>query len=259
MAIYRNRPVTNFTFSLVNKNTNEPVVTGTVTIYITKDDNGQVLASNPAEYNGNNEWGINFSADEMNANFISILILHDDAVTLTYNIVTEEPVETVATSSSFLGTGSSITDGFTYYGSLVGADNYFSQSLNNDAWDDSTVNRRERALSTATKAIDKLNFEGVKNDQLQNLQFPRNDDLTIPLDIEYACYELAVALLDGVNVEQEAQTIGVISESYSGVRTTYDGSYVNEHIRAGIPSIVAWEYLKPYLRDPRLMRISRVN
>ena len=259
MGLIRGEVLNSYSFVLINSTTNIEITSGTVTVYISKDNAPEVVTTNTAAHQGSGRWTINFTADEMDARFISIRIAHNDALPLVFNFATDEPIVTTATSSSFLGTGSSITDGYTYYGSLVGADNYFLQKLEVDAWEDSTINKRERALSTATKAIDRLNFEGIKADSLQDLQFPRNDDLVIPLDIEYACYELALAFLDGVNVEQEAQTIGVMSESYSGVRTTYDGDYVNEHIRAGIPSITAWEYLKPFLRDPRLMRISRVN
>ncbi len=111
----------------------------------------------------------------------------------------------------------------------------------------------------ATRAIDRLNFAGDKADDAQALQFPRGEDVSVPKDIEYACYELALAFLDGVDLEQEAQSVGVASDAFSGVRTTYDGDSYAEHMRAGIPSIVAWQYLKPYLRDPREIVISRVN
>lgn len=143
-----------------------------------------------------------------------------------------------------------------HYGTLEKADTYFSERLNTSIWEMSIVSDRTKAMLMATKAIDRLNYANVKTAELQ---FPRGDDTVVPVEIEYACYEIALALLDGVDVDQEAQTIGVMSETYSGVRSTYDGDYVNHHIRAGIPSIIAWDYLKPFLRDPRLLNVSRVN
>ena len=148
---------------------------------------------------------------------------------------------------------------FDYYGSVSEADSYFDNRLNSRAWDDAVYKDKQRSLIMATKAIDKLNFAGDMADSTQTLQFPRNDDTEVPEEIEFACYEIAIKLLEGVDTEQEAQTIGVMSESYSSVRTTYDGDYVNDHIRAGIPSIEAWGYLKPFLRDPKQLRVSRVN
>jgi hypothetical protein len=145
------------------------------------------------------------------------------------------------------------------YGSNTGAEAYFTERLNTDAWDNALVKDRTAARAQATRAIDQLNFENCKNDPLQELQFPRGDDIVVPIEVEYATYELLLKLLEGVDVDQEAETIGVLSELYSGVRTTYDESHVNEHIRAGIPSIEAWRYLKPFLRDPRSLKVSRVN
>lgn len=146
-----------------------------------------------------------------------------------------------------------------YYGTHTEAIAYFNERLDTRIWDETLYDNRIAALIMAARAIDKLNFAGNKNDSDQNLQFPRGDDIVIPVEIKYAAYEIALAFLDGYNPDQEVGTLGVLSESYSGVRTTYDASHVNEHIRAGIPSIEAWEYLRPFLRDPTRVRLSRVS
>lgn len=145
------------------------------------------------------------------------------------------------------------------YGTISEAETYFGERLNTRAWDTAVISDRTKALLMATRAIDRLNFSGSKNSYTQELQFPRGDDTTVPSDIKYACFELALAFLDGVDLEQEANSVNVASDAFSGVRTTYDGDTYAEHMRAGIPSIVAWQYLKPYLRDPREILISRVN
>ena len=146
-----------------------------------------------------------------------------------------------------------------YYGTHAAAETYFSERLDTKIWDGTLYSDRIAALIMSTRAIDKLNFGSDKNNENQNLQFPRGDDTVVPVEIEYAAYEVALALLDGYNPDEEVETLGVLSEAYSGVRTTYDASHVNEHIRAGIPSIEAWEYLRPFLRDPTQVRLSRVS
>ena len=148
---------------------------------------------------------------------------------------------------------------FEYYGTLTAAEFYFDNRLKSDKWTSSTVGDQQKALIQATRAIEKLNYENSKNAVDQNLQFPRGDDTTVPIEIEYACYEIAIKLLEGYEPEIEAETLGILSETYSGVRSTYDNTFVNDHIRAGIPSIEAWMYLKPFLFDPLEITISRVN
>ncbi|KKL95026.1 hypothetical protein LCGC14_1858730 [marine sediment metagenome] len=146
-----------------------------------------------------------------------------------------------------------------YYGTHAGAETYFSERLDTRVWDETVYNDRISSLIMAARAIDKLNFAGDKAVALQQLQFPRGDDSDVPVEIKYAAYEIAIALLDGYSPDQEVETLGVLSEAYSGVRTTYDADHVNEHIRAGIPSIEAWEFLRPFLRDPTRVRLSRVS
>lgn len=148
---------------------------------------------------------------------------------------------------------------FEYYGTLTGAETYFDNRLKSDKWANSIVGDQQKALIQATRAIEKLNYENSKNDADQSLQFPRGNDTTVPVEIEYACYEIAIKLLEGYEPEIEAETLGILSETYSGVRSTYDGIFVNDHIRAGISSIEAWLYLKPFLFDPREIKLSRVN
>jgi hypothetical protein len=145
------------------------------------------------------------------------------------------------------------------YGSLSRANIYFDDRLNSEVWENSIAASRHKSLIMATRIIDRLNFEGQKFDEEQPLQFPRGNETTVPLDIEYAAYEIAIILLDGFDLEQELNNANVTSDAFSGVRTTYSDSSYREHIIAGIPSVIAWNYLKPYLRDPRQVNLSRVN
>jgi hypothetical protein len=146
----------------------------------------------------------------------------------------------------------------TTYADVVFASLYFESRLHTTAWDEASPEDRSKALSMATRHIDRLSFTGCKTDEDQANEFPRDDEVT-PEDIRIACCEEALAILDGVDVDRELENAGVISEGFSGVRTTYDRTSVPEHIGNGIASASAWRYLKPYLRDSKSLTISRVS
>jgi len=174
------------------------------------------------------------------------------------------------------------------YNTLASANAYFATRLYTTAWDALSDGDKQKALDWAARIIDRLNFIGEKSaaaavrfgynqsysvynfvsgDQLaaieaagatQAAQFPRGSDTTVPADILTAEAEISYALADGVDPDMEFENLGVISQGYSSVRTTYDRSFVQEHLVAGVPSATAWRYLKPFLRDPSTMRINRV-
>lgn len=145
------------------------------------------------------------------------------------------------------------------YISISAATDYFANRLNTDPWDDASEIDAEKALNMATDAIDRLNFLGEKTDSSQENQFPRSGDVTVPTDIQEACAEIALRLLDGVDPELEFENLTMVSQGYANVRSTYDRSSPLEHIVAGIPSITAWRKIKPYLRDARGIGVNRVN
>ena len=145
------------------------------------------------------------------------------------------------------------------YISVSAATDYFSNRLNTDAWDGADPADCEKALNMATDAIDRLNFLGQKADDTQVLQFPRLGDTIIPQDIQEACAELALRLLDGVDPELEFENLTMVSQGYANIRSTYDRTNPPEHIVAGIPSVTAWRKIKPYLRDTRGVGVNRVS
>lgn len=147
----------------------------------------------------------------------------------------------------------------TAYCTEAEANTYFSGRLNTDAWDDATTAERSKALIQSTRIIDQLNFKGEKADESQELQFPRSGDTEVPDDIKCACSEIALALLDGVDPEIEADNLFMVSQGYANVRSTYDRQAQAEHSVGGVPSVTAWRYLLPYLRDTRAVDLSRVN
>jgi hypothetical protein len=147
----------------------------------------------------------------------------------------------------------------TPYITVEDAETYFSGRLNSDAWDDSTDQEKLKALITATRRIDSLNYIGVKANALQDLEFPRLGQSIVPDDIKDACCELALVLLDSVDPNMEVSSIAYESKGYSSVKGNYNRSFVLDHIRAGIPSLEAWQLLCKYLVDPKRVIIRRSN
>lgn len=137
-------------------------------------------------------------------------------------------------------------------------DDILAERMNVDAWDDASEDDRERAILQATNIIDSLNYIGVMTEDSQEHQFPRGGDATIPEDIEKACAHIALALLDGIDPETEFEALSMTKAEYSNVRSTYDRTRPPSHILAGVPSVTAWRYLLPYIRQPETARMSRV-
>ena len=89
------------------------------------------------------------------------------------------------------------------YVTLAEANTYFETVPDSTTWDNKTDDQKNRALISATRWIDSLNFYGDRCDEDQALKWPRNnyevDDVELactatPKDIKYAQYELARAL-----------------------------------------------------------------
>jgi len=145
------------------------------------------------------------------------------------------------------------------YATLTEANTYFDTKLNADAWDNADDTDKTKALEEGTRMIDRLNFAGEKAEESQTLQFPRGTDTVIPGDIKYADCEIALALLDGVDPEIEFENLRMTAHRYGPVQTNYTVESPSPHIIAGIPSVAAWRYLVPYLRDIRAVQLHRVS
>lgn len=255
MSFEKGKPVNGFTFALINRADGTPIINGTVNGYVTIDGGTQQALTNVPSHEGNGQWSIALTAAEMDGDIVGLLFTHIEAVPAQLTIATVSDPD-----YSYITGVTSIVGSISYYGSIAGANIYFdTQRLNSLPWDDALANDRQKALIMATRAIDRLNFAGEKADEDQTLQFPRGDDTVVPLDIELAAYECALKFLDGVDMQDEIESIGVTSNVYLGTHSTYDESFVPEYVRAGIPSAEAWIHLKPYLRDPRAINLSRVS
>lgn len=180
-----------------------------------------------------------------------------------------------------------------YYGTLSEANAYFDARLHSESWSDSAPSDRPKALLEATRIIDSLNYRGLKNsvwlimyepdpsqtgnytkilvnppsrqaiidaDAMQALEFPRGQDTLTPEEIEWACYEIALALIDGFDPEDAVERAHIIRQAYSAVRTTYaEGDASMEYLVYGIPTARVWRWLKPHLTLDRTIRTSRAD
>jgi len=168
-----------------------------------------------------------------------------------------------------------------HYGTLVEAAAYFEERLHTESWDDSNTTDRTKALYEATRIIDALNFKGyrasvyiildanpdatdaeIRAAELdQDLEFPRDEDAEVPTAIKQAAFEIAYALLDGRDPEQDFENLAATGQRYgASVSTSYDRQQAPQlHIANGVPSLRAWHLLQPFLRDSNEVRLDRVT
>lgn len=142
------------------------------------------------------------------------------------------------------------------YGCTHEADCYFDERLGSESWESATTPNKEKALKQATRLIDRFSYIGSRTADLQPREFPRNGATTIPRDIEIACYEIALKLLEGFDIDKAIAGNRVTGRRFADVATNYNES-IPEHISVGIPSLTAWQYLKPYLRNPGSIVLER--
>lgn len=155
--------------------------------------------------------------------------------------------------------GTPITSSPLSYVTVFECEEYFANLLYSGPWDSATEEDKNKAIVTATQIIDSLNYADDKTEDDQELEFPRGTDTTVPQAIKDACAEIALALLDGYDIEQGFRTQNIKSTSYSGVSTTYDINALPEYAKLGIPSVRAWRLLRPYIEFNAGISISRVN
>ena len=171
-------------------------------------------------------------------------------------IFTESITDTVVLTPSVVNT--STIDKRTV-ASVAEGDSYMLNRLDASAWTSATAAKKLTALIDATLRIEQLNYRGTKAVATQQFQMPRDDDTVIPVEYKYACIELAYSLLDGVDAQIEYENMSMASHTYGNVKTVYDTTFPPEHIAAGIPSVLAWRFLKPFLRDWTTIDLRRVN
>lgn len=119
------------------------------------------------------------------------------------------------------------------YVTLAEANTYFETVPESSTWDNKTDDQKNRALITATRWIDSLNFYGDRCNEDQALKWPRNnydydqvelECSTIPNEIKYATFELARALANDTDaITGNNATTGLYEEVELGdLRVKYN-------------------------------------
>jgi hypothetical protein len=133
---------------------------------------------------------------------------------------------------------------------------YAMTSFKHEVWDNATDDDKLRALLDASDLIDNLNYSGVAcSTNTANRQFPR-EGASIPDKIIKACYELAYALLDGADPELEMESAYQAARTFDTINITR--SVIHPRLTHGIVSMKAWILLRPFLRDPNALTLTRV-
>ena len=121
---------------------------------------------------------------------------------------------------------------------------YFASRLHAEAWTAASAGDQQKALTMATRAIDRTPLKGVKNTYDQANQFPRYPDAEVPQAVKDACCEEALAILErGNNQRRKLQQEGVVSYSIGGLTETFVAGARGR----GLISQEARELLRPWL------------
>jgi hypothetical protein len=113
------------------------------------------------------------------------------------------------------------------------------------------------ALNQATVAIDGLSYVSTQEDSAQDHTWPRVG-LGTPDKVAWAIFEIALRVLDGYDIEEEAESSGVTSAGLGPVRISLSNT---SQARTGLSIIshVAWRLLYPYLADIGGVELTRVS
>ena len=88
----KNTAVTGFTFGLVSATDGSAVTTGTPVVYLTQDGGTQATSANSAAHEGNGQWSITFTAGEMDADVIGVLITETGSVPINFTLITDTSI-----------------------------------------------------------------------------------------------------------------------------------------------------------------------
>lgn len=147
----------------------------------------------------------------------------------------------------------------TTYATLGFANNYFNnERLTPPIWVNADPEDRLKALTMATRSMNRLNFVGDKTAADQELEFPRGGDADIPDTIKQACCEVALWNLE-YDAEKDYRVKNVIQDDIASSRMTTNPQVPMAALNTGIGSIIAWRLLLPYLQNPRIIKLSRAD
>lgn len=145
------------------------------------------------------------------------------------------------------------------YVTLAGANAYFETVPESSTWTNKTDDQKNRALISATRWIDSLNFYGDRCTETQALKWPREDykvdgiELActlIPEPIKTATYELARALAQDTDaITGTTGTTGIYDEVELGdLRVKYNKTSQTSGVINNVFDVYPWlqSYLGPY-------------
>lgn len=118
-----------------------------------------------------------------------------------------------------------LVKGTNSYVDVAEADAYFDNRLGSSVWTSTSPTDKEKALITATKAIDENQWEGSVVDGDQSLSFPRIgeyfdprlgfivvfDEVEVPSRIKEAVYEAAIHMLGDTGTLSSSSTVDSIT------------------------------------------------
>jgi hypothetical protein len=139
------------------------------------------------------------------------------------------------------------------YVDVATADTYFEHAIHAAAWVAATDELKANALVSATRSLDRQDWEGEKYQESQTLDFPRSgltdsegnavDETLVPQEIKDATCEYGLALI-------EDPTLAGQSNTGSNIKRLKAGSAEIEYIRGTngqrFPTIV-FELIGPWL------------
>ena len=145
------------------------------------------------------------------------------------------------------------------YVTLAEANSYFETSPDDSTWTNKTDDQKNRALISACRWIDDLNFYGDRCDESQALKWPRNnfqvDDVElactlIPAKIKHAQFELARALANDPDaMTGNKGTEGIAKEVEMGdLKVKYNEASLATGKANNVFDVYPWlqSYLGPY-------------
>lgn len=159
------------------------------------------------------------------------------------------------------------------YGTVIGGDAYFLSRLHSYDWLSSSNADKLKALVQATELIDQFQFQCQKYaiqvlvdpteaeiqaaNAAQPDEFPRGDVNTVPIEIENAAYLIAKALLSGRDPEMDLETQTNKTSRFGQLSSSrdVDGNTL-EHLSHLIPSPLAWNLIRPFLRETKSFVLS---
>lgn len=122
-------------------------------------------------------------------------------------------------------------------------DDELDTHLTTEVWIEASDDTKTKAVATANRIINRLNL----------------DTNILDNTIIEAVSEIVLVLLDGIDMNDEQDSLNVTSRSYASTKTSYDRNLALEHHRAGVPSSVAWDILKPWLIPNDTINFNRVG